>query len=160
MALFQGGVRQDQAGGQQGDLTYWGPQSIVTAPFEPGGNPNVFGHAFTRVVGSSIGAVEPGGLGPYVGILVNPKEFVSRGGPFNGLAVDEAIQEGAYGQFLVQGYMYVDSRFSAGPEGSRVFFGNLFGNLAFSAGDHEIPNSYLVNSVVNTGDVALCRFNN
>jgi len=135
---FQSTVNIFNAIGVVGDLAFSGP--IRAIPYNLNsdtGYPNVIGRAFTVLTGGvptptgaapNAGSARAGGTGPFAGILVNPKAYVTAGTGGNALAPTLTLPDNAVGELLQMGEIFVAFP-GAAAIGDKVFFDNTTGEL-------------------------------
>ncbi len=142
---FQNTVRADMVAGVPGELRTSGPQRV--APWILcSEKPNVIGYAYTFV---SEGVAQVGGTGQFVGILVNPKGYVSYGTSEGPLAPTLELPNESIGELLTMGEIYVNL-IPPADIGYVVIYDTATGALSAIAADKEMPegSAKLPNTVV------------
>jgi hypothetical protein len=124
--MFQVPVESLQAGGYLGEVSKESPYRVQTwninSDDEPGRSP--IGAAYTEF---SDGEVRVGGTGEFVGILVQPKEYVAYT-TFGPLDPSFFIKDYSVGQFLDMGIVWVNL-FGPGEVGDGLVYDIIEGQI-------------------------------
>jgi len=115
-------VNKNLANGVVGEFYDNSPKKVDTYILESGAVDNVVGHAYTS---SSEGIAVAGGAGLFVGLLVNPKQYVN----FNiGLGATNVVANSTQASLSKMGRVWADVG-STGNVGDSVYFDNTTGAL-------------------------------
>jgi hypothetical protein len=143
MASFQSTVRQFQTDGLPGEVAREGPVRAQPWNLDSSGTAQTFGNIFTQ---SADGIAEVGGTGPFIGLLVRPKEHALLGDGSNALAAVNALPDNANGQLADMGIFFVNVT-GTGSVGEVLNFNDTTGLLdlgAPGAGETAVPNAKLI----------------
>lgn len=100
---------------------------------------NVFGRAFSKTATEGVAAVgNTTGALVFAGIMVNPKEHISRGDAVNPLNPSLTLPNGEVASMLTMGSVFVTLP-AAAAIGDRVIFDNTTGILATIAAGAALP---------------------
>jgi hypothetical protein len=152
--MFQSTVRELLANGVVGELAFEGPLRAQPANLNSASAANnVIGRAFTF---TEQGVAAAGGTGAFAGILANPKAYALQGTTAGGsLAPTLALPNGAIGEFVTMGIMYVTLP-AVADIGALVIYATATGILStVPAGttDAGVGNAFVPNAVVSHYDV-------
>lgn len=133
---FQTSVNFNQGFGVIGEIITTAPTAVQPATLNSGtAANNVFGRAFTW----SSGKAAAGGVGAFLGIMVQPKENASNGTSVGGtLAATLTLRNGEKASFLTMGDVLVDVG-GAASVGDLVVYNTTTGVLAAIDPDDYLP---------------------
>lgn len=146
---FQTTVVADIKSGIIGELAFDGPVRALAAMIDTGANAvnNVVGRVFTWI-DKNANTVQAGGpVADFAGILVHPKSYSSLGTAAGGTLADTlTLPDGAAGEFLFMGEIYIALPTTGGVINSPLKYNTTTGIIDFGApgaGEAAIPNAVL-----------------
>lgn len=166
---FPSTVKSGLISGVIGELSHDGPIRAVAGQLDSlTAENNVIGRAFTYR-DQADETMRAGGSGKFAGILVHPKTHVLYGTAGDTLAESLTLPNGAVGEFLQMGYVYVSLATPSAPIGSAVVYNTTTGALDWvadpatpGAGNAVVPNCVVDRHIASadTPSLAVIRLTN
>ena len=158
---FQTGVNNILASGLPGEVSNVGPifskDWIVQNLINPNLNP--IGYAYTKQSGLS-GIANPGGTGPFVGILGMPKDYALQGDTSGNLQPSYYLKDGESGTMFSTAEMWIDLS-TSGNVGDSLSYAGATGQIGTNVVDNVIffavPNGKIIERDVSVPGLAKIR---
>lgn len=144
---FPSTVKSELISGVVGEISHDGPSRVTPGLLATADAANnVIGRAFTYN-DQDVESMQAGGTGVFAGILINPKTHVMYGTAGDTLAGSMTLPNGAAGEFMSMGFVYVSLATASAPIGSAVVYDTTTGELDWvadpatpGAGNALVPN--------------------